>query len=52
MKTRNHEINRRRARRRKTKVLKTRLKAAADNKTKAKLTERLKRVNLYLRDVK
>ena len=50
MKTRDRELRRRRARRRKTKLLKTRLKAANDNKTKARLNERLKRVNTYLRE--
>lgn len=50
MKTRDREIRRRRARRLKTKILKARLKTATDNKTKAKLAERLKRVNTYLRD--
>ena len=52
MKTRDREINRRRARRRKTRFLKARLKATTDNKSKARLTEKLKRVNTYLQDVK
>ena len=48
MRVRNKEINRRRARRRKTKELKTRLQAAGDAKTKAKLAEKLRRINIYL----
>lgn len=48
MKTRNHEINRRQARRSKTRRLKERIKATNDNRLKAKLSEKLKRVNRYL----
>jgi len=52
MKTRNREINRRRARRNKTHWLKARIKAANDNRLKARLAEKLKRVNPYLTNVK
>ncbi|HEY4688892.1 MAG TPA: DUF6800 family protein [Anaerolineae bacterium] len=52
MKTRNHEIRRRRARRLKTWNLKERLQATADNRQKAKIIEKLRRVNPYLHDQK
>ncbi len=52
MKTRDREIRRRRARRRKTWKLKARLQETGDNKTKAKLAEKLRRVNPYLTDAK
>ncbi|HLF26734.1 MAG TPA: DUF6800 family protein [Anaerolineae bacterium] len=52
MKTRNHEINRRRARRRKTKKLKERIRATSDNKLKARLLEKLKNVNPFLTDIR
>ena len=52
MKTRNHEINRRRARRLKTWKIRARLKATNDNKLKAKLTEKLKRINPFIPDAK
>ncbi len=52
MKTRNREIRRRQARRLKTRSLKARLKAATDSKTRAKLVEKLRRINPYLRDAK
>jgi len=52
MKTRDREIRRRRARRLKTRKLKARIQAASDNKTKAKLAEKLRRVNPYLTDTK
>jgi len=50
MKTRDRELRRRRARRQKTRLIRTRLKAASDGKTRAKLNEKLKRVNTYLRE--
>ena len=49
---RDREIRRRRARRLKTRKLKARLKATSDSRLKAKLTEKLKRVNPWLREVK
>jgi len=52
MKTRNYEINRRQARRNKTRRLKERIKATTDNRLKAKLAEKLKRINPYLESVK
>ncbi len=48
---RDREIRRRRRRREKTHTLKARIKATSDNKLKAKLTEKLRRVNLYLQNV-
>jgi hypothetical protein len=51
MKTRNREIRRRRARRLKTRMLKTRLRATNDHRQKAKLIEKLKRINTYLTDL-
>jgi hypothetical protein len=48
MKTRDREIRRRRARRRKTWKLKARLQASSDSKIKAKLAEKLRRVNPFL----
>jgi hypothetical protein len=52
MKVRNKEINRRQIRRNKTRWLKDRIKAATDSKMRAKLTEKLRRINPYLTDVK
>jgi len=52
MKTRDYEIRRRRARRNKTRQLKARITAAADARLKTRLTEKLKKVNPYLTDVK
>ncbi len=49
---RDREIRRRRTRRAKTKWLKERIAAATDNRLKARLVEKLKRVNTHLRDVK
>jgi hypothetical protein len=49
---RDREIRRRRRRRDKTKKLKARLEATTDNRLKAKLIEKLKRVNPNLKDVK
>jgi hypothetical protein len=42
---RDREIRRRRTRRDKTKQLKVRIKATTDSKLKAKLIEKLKRIN-------
>jgi hypothetical protein len=50
--TRSREIRRRRARRLKTWKIKARLKATNDNKLKAKLTEKLKRINPFVQDAK
>jgi len=52
MKTRHREIRRRRARRLKTWKLKDRLQAAGDNKQKARIIEKLRKVNLSLVDSK
>ena len=52
MRLRNREINRRQARRLKTRRLKARLQTTGDNKLKARLTEKLKRINTFLPDVK
>jgi len=52
MKIRNREINHRRARRLKTRKLRARIKATNDNRLKVRLTEKLKRINTYLPDVK
>jgi hypothetical protein len=49
---RDREIRRRRRRRDKTKKLKARIEVTTDNRLKAKLTEKLKRVNINLKDVK
>jgi Family of unknown function (DUF6800) len=49
---RDRELRRRRARRTKTKWLKARIEAATDNRLRAKLVEKLKRVNHHLQDVK
>jgi hypothetical protein len=49
---RDREIRRRRNRRDKTKKLKARIEATTDNRLKTKLTEKLKRVNRHLKDVK
>jgi len=49
---RDRDVRRRRTRRAKTKWLKARIAAATDSRLKAKLTEKLKRVNPNLRDVK
>ena len=48
---RDREIRRRRTRRGKTKWLKARIAAATDNRLKAKLTEKLKRINPNLKEV-
>ncbi|MGH2592654.1 MAG: DUF6800 family protein [Anaerolineae bacterium] len=52
MAERDRELRRRRARRLKTRRLKKRLQATNDSKLKARLTEKLKRVNRFLYDVK
>ncbi|MGH2593086.1 MAG: DUF6800 family protein [Anaerolineae bacterium] len=52
MRVRNREINRRRARRLKTRQLRARIKATNDNKLKVRLAEKLKRINTYLPDLK
>jgi len=44
------ELRRCRARRLKTRALKARIRATTDSKLKAKLVEKLKRVNPYLWD--
>ena len=49
---RDRDIRRRRTRRAKTKWLKARLAATTDNRLRARLVEKLKRVNPHLRDVK
>ena len=49
---RDREIRRRRNRRDKTKKLKARIEATTDNRLKTKLTERLKRINPNLQNVK
>jgi len=46
---RDREIRRRRARREKTKKLLARIKTTTDNKLKARLTEKLKRINPNLK---
>ena len=48
---RDREIRRRRARRDKTRWLKERIKTTTDNRLKAKLTEKLKRVNPHLQNL-
>jgi hypothetical protein len=48
---RDREIRRRRNRRAKTKWLKARIKATTDNKLKAKLVEKLGRINPNLKDL-
>jgi hypothetical protein len=48
---RDREIRRRRQRKDKTHKLKARIKAAPDNKLKAKLTEKLKRINPHLQNI-
>lgn len=52
MRLRNKEINRRKARRRKTKELKNRIVATSDSKLKSKLMEKLLRINPYLQHSK
>jgi len=47
--SRDREIRRRRARREKTKKLLARIKTTTDNKLKARLTEKLKRINPNLK---
>jgi len=49
---RDREIRRRRTRRDKTKKLKARIAATTDNRLKAKLTDKLRRINPNLQDVK
>jgi hypothetical protein len=49
---RDRELRRRRARRTKTKWLRARIAAATDNRQRAKLVEKLKRVNPHVQDVK
>ena len=49
---RDREIRRRRRRRDKTKRLKARLATTTDNRLRAKLTERLRRINPNLKDIK
>lgn len=49
---RDREIRRRRARRAKTRHLKARIKATTDSRLRARLIEKLKRVNPYLHDLK
>lgn len=48
---RDREIRRRRRRRARTKKLKARVEATTDNRLKAKLTEKLKRINPNLKDI-
>ncbi len=47
---RGREITRRRDRRLKTRKLKARIRATTDSRLKAKLIQKLKKVNPYLRD--
>lgn len=49
MSERNREIRRRRARRLKTRQLEARIHATTDGQMKARLIQKLKRVNIYLR---
>ena len=49
---RDREIRRRRQRRDKTHKLKARIKATTDNKLKARLVEKLRRINPNLTDLK
>ncbi len=48
---RDREIRRRRRRRTRTKELKARIAAATDPKLRARLTEKLKRINPHLLDL-
>ncbi len=48
---RDRELHRRRARRLKTRRLKARLRATTDGRLKARLVQKLKRVNPMLRDI-
>lgn len=48
---RDREIRRRRSRRDKTHKLKARIQATTDNRLKAKLVEKLKRINPHLKDL-
>lgn len=48
---RERELRRRRARRDKTRKLKARIKTTTDNKLKARLTEKLRRINPHLTDL-
>jgi len=52
MRVRDREIHRRRARRRKTWQLKARMAAATDSRAKAKLAEKIRRINPYVQDSK
>ncbi len=52
MKVRDREIRRRRARRRKTWRLKARMAATTDSRAKAKLAEKIRRVNPFVQDAK
>jgi len=49
---RDREIRRRRARREKTRKLKARIKVTTDSKQRARLIEKLKRINTHLHDLK
>jgi len=49
---RDREIRRRRARRVKTHELKARIRATTDSKLRARLIEKLKRINPHLHDLK
>ena len=48
---RERELRRRRTRRDKTHKLKARIKATTDNKLKARLVEKLRRINPHLTDL-
>lgn len=48
---RDRELRRRRVRRDKSRRLKARIRATTDNRLKAKLMEKLRRVNPYVQDV-
>ena len=48
---RDREIRRRRQRKDKTHKLKARIQTTTDNKLKAKLTEKLRRINLHLQNI-
>ena len=48
---RDREIRRRRQRRDKTHKLRARIQATADGKLKAKLTEKLRRINPHLQNI-
>jgi len=52
MKVRDREIRRRRARRRKTWRLKARIAATTDSRAKARLAEKIRRINPYVQNSK